>query len=94
MSELLKVRTKSLIYLNKVQGFGVDLIAEMMRMNGILLFDANPTNVSICFKCRVELRHHSSEHEFAPYRAIVVTGSNMSQGEHYLDLFNSAENHF
>ena len=94
MEDLLKVKTKSLIYLNKIQGFGIDLIAEMLKVNGILLFDQNPSNLSICFECRLELRNHTADHEFVPYRAIVVTGSNLTQGEHYIELFNSVENHY
>ena len=39
IEDLLKVKTKSLVYVNKIQGFGVDLVAEVLKVNGILLFD-------------------------------------------------------
>ena len=91
INDILQITTKSFIYVNKIQGFGIDLVAELLKVNGILLFDTNPSNTSICFNCKRELRQHekSNSHEFVPYRAIVVTGSNVTQGDDYLNRFNS-----
>ena len=48
----MKTQTKSFIYINKLKGFGVDILIEMLLVNGILFGDSSPNNQSICFTCK------------------------------------------
>jgi len=52
LNELLQTKGKSFIYINGLQDFGVDLVVEALKINGILLYDTNPNNSSICFECK------------------------------------------
>ena len=51
-TQLLSTTTKSFVYINKLKGFGVDLLVEAFKVNGILIGDSSPNNQTICFYCK------------------------------------------
>ncbi len=48
-TQLLTITTKSFIYINKLKGFGIDIVVEALKVNGILIGESSPNNQTLCF---------------------------------------------
>jgi len=67
---------KSMIYHSKVTTSGVLLYQELLRANGIIDEQADPTECTRCSVCGVAMsKHKGANHEFYPARFVIVHGS-------------------
>jgi hypothetical protein len=85
---------KIFIYHPYVYGSGVNLISNMLSMNGFLNEVESSNNNSICYTCGVVLKDHKdTKHEFSPIRYTTITGY-LSKGDvnKLLTRFNSDYN--
>lgn len=87
---------KCMAFHKRVRGSGVILIAEILRLNGYVYDDSEPTTTSICAKCGMRMREHSSPssqpHAFVPARFLMAYGQNKADMPRVLQKFNSPMN--
>ena len=86
---------KCMAFHKRVRGSGVILIAEILRLNGYVYDDSEPTAASICAKCGVRMREHSAaptDHAFIPARFLMAYGQNKADMPRVLQKFNSPLN--
>jgi hypothetical protein len=100
MKEILKIiktenSGKIMIYHHYVRISGVMLIAEMLKMNGLIDYTSNPINNTLCSICGSPLQSHNSsiDHIFIPCRYMLI----YHEIPHYersrmIDDFNSMQN--
>ena len=55
----MQVEGKSFIYINGVKNIGVDIIASLLKANGIIGERDIPSQDTVCFICRNRLKDHS-----------------------------------
>lgn len=92
--ELLRATSgKCMAFHKRVRGSGVILIAEILRLNGYVFDDSEPTSTSICSRCGVRMKDHSKAgHAFAAARFLMAYGQNKSEMPRVLQKFNSPLN--
>lgn len=86
---------KIFIYHNFVQVSGINLISEILSINGILNLNETPTRYSkcnICYKIK-DLHNKKSNHEFQPIKFMIVNSLiNKNIIDKQLDTFNLDNN--
>jgi hypothetical protein len=96
LSLLRETKGKCMAFHKRVRGSGVILIAEILKLNGYVHDDAEPTMSSICSRCGSRLRDHSREankdHAFSAARFLMAYGQNKSEMPRILQKFNSPVN--
>ncbi len=96
LSLLSETKGKCMAFHKRVRGSGVILIAEILKLNGYVHDDAEPTMASICSQCSSRLRDHGREahkdHAFTAARFLMAYGQNKSEMPRILQKFNSPLN--
>lgn len=89
-------RGKCMAFHKRVRGSGVILIEEILKLNGYVHDDAEPTMSTICSRCGSRLRDHgrdaNKDHAFAAARFLMAYGQNKSEMPRVLQKFNSPLN--
>jgi hypothetical protein len=93
---IINKKGKIFIYHNFVQVSGINLISEILKINGILDFTETPTKFSkcnICYKTKEEHDKKNLNHEFQAIRFITINSMiNKNIIDKELDNFNLSNN--
>lgn len=100
-----KSNGKCVIFHKRVRGSGVLLIEEILRLNGYIGEEIEPSNNTICVVCGLRMHEHKSgkkkeekdgqsntSHSFIPARYMLAYGQNKSEIPGILQRFNSPTN--
>ncbi len=90
---ILNKKGKIFLYHNFIQVSGINFIANILRRNGIIMLDEQPTKLSRCNICYKYKYEKHTNHEFHPIRFFMVN-SNIQKNiiDKHIDSFNLANN--
>jgi len=88
---------KIMIYHHRVKMSGVLLIGEILKMNGFIESDMEPTDHTRCTICGIKRKKHKSEHTFIPARFIVahsdIDKPSMTKNINQFNSINNLDGH-
>ena len=86
---------KVFIYHKYIHKSGVLMIESILKHNGYISYDENPSDKSICLKCKKTMKEHTKKenHEFIPNRYVTLTSLNeVNVRKHIINMFNNNNN--
>lgn len=85
---------KTVLYHDKILGFGLKQYMEILNQNGFILYGTSPKNDTRCKVCGVEFKdHNSKKHNFVPLRYTGLYGDLTDvERKNITQLYNSPNN--
>lgn len=84
---------KTVLYHDKIMGFGLKQYIEILNQNGFILYGTSPKQDTRCKICGTEYKSHKSNHDFIPMRYVALYGDlSEKERKQLTQLYNSPNN--